>query len=272
MALKTLLFFSLTFFVSTSALSQVVATVGNTKITLKDFQSKYDQIKQQTINPPTPDIFLEDLIRFEMGVQEARKKNLQDDPDVQERFRQELYKALIEKAIGDSVAKIKVNEAELLSYYKKNPELRTSHILIEYKENATDKEKAIALKRAKEIYDEVKKSKKPFEQLVKLYTDDTLSKSSGGDIGYQSRLTLVPSYYETALKMKVGDIRGLVETRYGYHIIKLTGRRTYDQANKRQIRAAVFDEKRKDLFDNYFAKLKRTYKIKSNKSLVEKVK
>ncbi|MCB0357525.1 MAG: peptidyl-prolyl cis-trans isomerase, partial [Bdellovibrionales bacterium] len=153
-----------------------------------------------------------------------------------------------------------------------NPELRTSHILVEIKPGASKQQIAEAEKRAKEIYEEVRRSKRPFEELVKLYTDDTMSKTTGGDIGYQSRVTLVPTYYDTAKNMKVGEVRGIIRTIYGFHIIKLTGRRDYQQANKRQIRAAVFDEKRKILFDKYFEGLKRKYTIKKNAQAINKIK
>jgi hypothetical protein len=89
------------------ATAQVVAKVGSSEITLKDFKAKYDDVKRQTVNPPTPEIFLDDLIRFEMGVQEAEKRNLSTDPQVRERLRQELYKALIDKEISAQVGGMK---------------------------------------------------------------------------------------------------------------------------------------------------------------------
>ncbi len=249
-----------------------IATVGKKPITLKAFQTKIDDIRKQTVNPPTPSEFLEDLVRFEVGVQEAEKKNLQNDPLVQERIRQELYKALVEKAIGEKVSKIKVVDGEMQKYYQKYPEIRTSHILIEVKPNATEEEKKIARERGEQILKEVKESKRPFEDLAKLYSDDSLSKNSGGDIGYQSRVTLVPPYYDAAIKLKQDSVDGLFPSQHGYHIIKFTGRRNYEQANKRQIRAAVFDEKRKVIFDQYFKNLKSQYKIEVNQDLLSKVK
>ncbi|MCB0408342.1 MAG: peptidylprolyl isomerase [Bdellovibrionales bacterium] len=250
----------------------IVATVGSKKITLKEFNNKYNEVKKNTINAPEPEVFLEDLIRYEMGLQEAKKKNLEKDPIVQERFNQELYKALLEKQIGNEVAKIQVNEKEMRAYYTKNPEVRLSHILVEFKPDASEKEKAEAKKRALELYEEVKKSKRPFEDLVKLYSDDSLSKNTGGDIQYQSRVTIVPPIYEAALKMNIGSIKGLIETQYGYHIIKLTGKRSYQQANKRQIRAAVFDMKRKHIFDKYFNGLSKKYSVKRNTQALKSVK
>lgn len=256
---------------SMAASAQVVAVAGNTKITLKEFKEKYEAIKKEAINPPSPELFLEDLIRYEIGVQEAEKRGLQKDPMVQERIKQEVYKALIEKELGKKVDAIKVTESEMRSYYKKNPELRSSHILIEFKPDANEKQREEALKRANDILGEVKKSKRPFEELVKLYSDDSLSKLNGGDINYQTRLSVVPTYYDTLANMKVGQISGPVRTIYGYHIVKLTGIRSYQQAQKSAIRRAVFDEKRKDLFNAYFAKLKKNYTVKTDTSLLKSV-
>lgn len=247
----------------------VVAQVGNKKITVEEFNRKLTEVKAQTLNPPTKAQFLEDLIRYEVGLQEAEKKGFEKDPIVQERMKQELYKALLEKELGEKVQKISVSDKEMQEYYKKNPELRTSHILIEFKPGSTAEQKAEAKKRAAEIYEEVKKSKRPFEELVKLYSDDPLSKQAGGDVGWQSRMTLVPAYYDAAFGMKIGEVKGLIETQFGFHIIKLTERHSFENANKRQLRAAVFDEKRRLTFNDYFEKVKKSYNIKTNTKLIE---
>lgn len=248
---------------------EVVAQVGTKRITLNEFNKKYNEVRSQTINPPTKQQFLEDLVRYELGLQEAEKRNLEKDPLVQDRVRQELYKALLEKDLGQQVQKIQVSEAEMKAWYAKNPEIRTSHILIEVKSGATPEQRVEAQKRAQEIYKEVRGSKRSFEELVRLYSDDPLSKQAGGDVGWQSRVTLMPSYYEAVLGMKVNEIKGLIETPFGFHIIKLTGRRGYEEANKRQIRAAVFDEKRKNAFNAYFERLKKQYSIKTNPSALK---
>ncbi len=248
---------------------EVVATVGTKKITMEDFNKKYDQVRARAINPPTKQQFLEDLVRFEIGLQEAEKKNLEKDPAVQQRMREELYKALLEKELAQKVEKIQVTDKEMEAYYKKSPEIRLSYILIDLKPGATAEQKAEAKKRATEIYDEVKKSKRPFEELVKLYSDDTLTKQTGGDAGWQSRVTIPPNVYDTIASMKTGEVRGLIEVPYGYQIVKVTGRRAYENANKRALRAAVFDEKRKDLFNAYFEGLKKSYPVKLNSKLIE---
>lgn len=257
---------------SGGAHAQTLATVGGSKITVEEFNRRLDEIKKQAVNPPTPEQFLEDMVRFKVGVQEAEKMKLANDPLVKERFDQVLYNSLLEKQLGAKIDAIKITDNEMKEFYKKNPEVRLAHILIDVKPNATLEEREAAKKRAQEIYDDVKKSKRPFEELVKLYSDDIPTKEMGGDIGYQSRVTLVPVIYDTAMNMRIGEVRGLLDTKFGFHILKLIDRRSYDLADKRQIRAALFDEKRAKIFNDYFKKLKKQYKIEINRDALKSVK
>lgn len=269
------LFFSALFLISTFAFAQngaqVVATVGSKKITLDEFNKKYKEVTAQVlVNPPSRKVFLEDMVRYEVGVQEARKRNLEKDPIVIDRINQEIYKALLEKELGKKVQENSVSEAEMKSWYAKNPQIRLSDILIEVKPGATEAQRGEAKKRADEILVEIKKSKRPFEELVRLYSDDTTTKNLGGDVGWQSRITLIPTYYDSASALKVGEVTSnLVETPFGFHILKLTGRRSYEEATKREVRMAVFDEKRKTVFDEFFNKIKKQYTINVNTKLVE---
>ncbi len=265
---KLLSLFIILTFLSTPLFAQeeknVVATIGNRKITKDEFERRFKEVSTKTVNPPPRDLFLEDLVRYEVGVQEAQKRGLEKDPVVQERIRQVLYVDLVEKELGKKADDIDVTEKELQNFYSKNPEVRTSHILIELKTNANRKEKDAAKNRALKIYNEIKKSdKKPFEQLAKLYSDDVVSKKNGGDIGWHTSITLVPEYYQAAIRLNMNQTSALVETMYGYHIIKLTGKRSYQDADKVKLRAAVFEIKKKVMFDNLFNKLKAQYTIKT---------
>lgn len=249
--------------------SPIVATIGSKTITLDEFNKRYDQVTKRTLNPPPKKPFLEDLIRYEVGIQEAEKRNLQNDPLIAERLREQMYTGLVEKDLADKISAIKVNDDDMKAYYSKNPEIKTSHILIEVKAGATAEERAIAKKRAEEINAEVHKSKKPFEALVKLYTDDLVTKNTGGDVGYQTRSSVLPPYYEAALKLKTGEISDVVETPFGFHIIKSFGRHTYADANKKLIRTAVFENKKLVIFNDYFDKLKKHYKISVNQDVIK---
>ncbi len=255
------------------AQAQVLATVGNQKITVKDFNKKLADVRMASpLNTPTPEQFLEDLIRFEIGVQEAQKIKLQNDPMVKERMKQALYGVLLEKKLGAKVEGIKISEGELKAYYKNNPDLHLAHILIDVKPNATSQEREVAKRRALEILEEVKASKRPFAELVKLYSDDIPTKEFGGDIGFQSRATLSPEIYSFAQGMSKGQIKGLVETQFGYHILQLVDRRSYELADKRQIRLSLFESKRAQIFNNYFNSVKKKYKVSVDAKALQSLK
>ncbi|MEK6627826.1 MAG: peptidylprolyl isomerase [Bdellovibrionota bacterium] len=249
----------------------VVATVGTKKITRAEFNKRYAEVTSQVLaNPPSKKVFLEELVRYELGVQEARKRGLEKDPIVQDRINQEIYKVFLEKELGKKVEDSTVTDSEMRAWYNNNPQIRLSDILIEVKPGATKEQREEARKRGNEILSEVKKSKRPFEELVRLYSDDITTKNLGGDIGWQSRVSLVPSYYNAANSLALNEITSdLVETPFGFHIIKLVGRRSYDEASKREVRMAVYDVKRKAVFDAFFDKIKKNYKINVNSSLVD---
>lgn len=246
----------------------IVATIGPRKITVEDFNRRFNEVRNAE-NAPTKKQFLEEMVRYEMGLAEALKQGLDKDPIYLERARSELYKTYLEKELGASAQKISITDKEMEEFYKKNPEIRFSHIVIEVKPGATAEQRKEAKGRADEILKEVKKSKRPFEELVKLYSDDLVTKPIGGDAGFQSRLTLTPHFYETLMKMDTNEISQLVETPFGFHIVKVTARRTYADADKRQVRMGVHNEKRLSLFNQHFDKLKKNYPTSVNAKLIE---
>ena len=250
-----------------AAHAQTLATVGGTKITVDDFQKRLGEVRAKVVTPPSNEDFLEDLIRYEIGLQEARRLKLPEDPVIKERFDQVLYNSLLEKELGPKLDKVTVREPEMKTFYRSNPELHLAHILIDVKEDASVEDRAAARRRAQENLDEVRRSRRPFDELVKLYSDDPTTKDNAGDLGYQSRATLAPEIYDLALKMTPGQIKGPIESRDGFHILKLIDRRPYDLADKRQVRSALIDHARVELFNDFFARLKsqKDHRVEINK-------
>ena len=68
------------FFANTSVQAQVVAKVNDKNITLKEFNDKYEDIRNKVINPPTPKEFLEDLVRFERFMEDLKGSGISDIP------------------------------------------------------------------------------------------------------------------------------------------------------------------------------------------------
>lgn len=129
----------------------------------------------------------------------------------------------------DSVAAgINVSEDDLRSYYQENQarlgskeERRARHILIQASKEAPAAERAKAKARAEELLAQVRKNPAVFAELAKKYSDDKSSAANGGDLGFFARGTMVKPFEDAVFALKKGDLSGVVESDFGYHIIEL---------------------------------------------------
>ncbi len=130
----------------------------------------------------------------------------------------------------DTVTKTIVpNDSDLRTYYEQNASRmagaetrRASHILITAGKDmpVTDRQKAKA--RAEELLAQVKKAPNTFADIAKKNSQDPGSAVNGGDLDFFARGAMVKPFEEAAFAMKTGDISDVVESDFGYHIIKLT--------------------------------------------------
>jgi peptidyl-prolyl cis-trans isomerase D len=123
-----------------------------------------------------------------------------------------------------------VGADEIKAYYESNisrygePEQRrASHILIAFKGGAGDAEKAKVRERAAQILAQVRKSPGSFAELARKNSEDPGSASKGGDLEFFSRGMLTRPFEDAAFRLKPNQISDLVESDYGFHIIKITG-------------------------------------------------
>lgn len=118
---------------------------------------------------------------------------------------------------------VKQDYEENAAKYQGNEQRQASHILIGFNSTANAAEKAAAKEKAESVLAQVKANPKSFEKLAIEFSQDTGSAGKGGDLGSFGRGAMVKPFEDAAFSMKVGDISGLVESEFGYHIIKLTG-------------------------------------------------
>ena len=256
---------------SFTAQAKTIAKVGNVSISAADFNKSYSEALSQgaSLNRlPTKNEHLQDMIKFELGLIEAEKTNLKANPLVKKALELELYKGLLEINLAKSVSKIKVSKSDLKSYYKNNPFIRSSHIFIRFPKSPSATQVAEAKKRADKIYNSVITQKKPWSVQVRKFTDDTQTKTKGGDLGYHGPTSLYEGYYSTLKKLSINNISQPVRGLFGFHIIKKTGQLSYERADKNAIQLTVFNKKRYQVMDKYFQKLKSKYKVSINKDLL----
>ena len=125
------------------------------------------------------------------------------------------------------IDEVTFDENELDKYHRRHLEqfeilekIKASHILIKVDEGADeavrDEKKAFAEKLLEEV-----KAGKDFAELARVNSDDTASAVKGGNLGYFTRGSMVKPFEQAAFNMKPGDISEVVETTFGYHIIKV---------------------------------------------------
>ena len=128
------------------------------------------------------------------------------------------------------VSKIAVKPTDLTSYYEKNPDqfkqpesVRASHILVIVPPESDVKTRA-SLKARAEAALKAAKAGQDFATLAQKYSQDG-SAQKGGDLGFFPRGQMVPAFETAAFALKPGEVSDLVETQFGYHVIKVTDRR-----------------------------------------------
>jgi peptidyl-prolyl cis-trans isomerase D len=137
------------------------------------------------------------------------------------------YLVLSQSVLEEGVA---IDEALARKYFDENqaqfqePEQRrASHILIKLDAGADAAAKTAARQRAEDLLAEIRKTPAKFGDLARVHSQDPGSGANGGDLGVFSRDMMVKPFADAVWTMQPGQIHDLVETQFGYHIIRLDG-------------------------------------------------
>jgi parvulin-like peptidyl-prolyl isomerase len=250
-----------------------VAQINDKKISVEEFNKRFEQNSQLVPGQkPTKSDVLKNVIYFELATQEARRLNLHRDDDLREQFDILLYQALIRKNVQPKIDQLKIAEKDVREYYEASPLLRTQHIILLTRPDMSTNEVNAVRNRATKILGELRQGKGTFDSFVEKYSEGPSAKT-GGDVDWGARHKLLPEYYEAALGLKkVGDVSEVVATPYGFHIIKLTGRRPYkeiDSIYKDFIIRTLKEQRGQAVYDEYFEGLRKKARVVVNEDLVK---
>jgi peptidyl-prolyl cis-trans isomerase C len=204
------------------ALAQLVSSEllyqAGQKLTVKDVDKKVDErIAQSKARFPSADDFDKAIKALDMSEGELREYTRRD--------------LVIANFIDQQITpKIKVSEEESRKFYEQNIDkfkqeeaVRASHILCGVDAKATAEEK----KKAREKAEKLRKELAGGADFATLAKDNSSCPSSqqGGDLGYFSKGQMVPPFEQAAFALKPGEISDIVETQFGYHIIRVTDKK-----------------------------------------------
>lgn len=224
------------------------------------------------------------IIDNEVAYQDAQKQNIKiEDSEVNEKFDQlkdalntnPLYKEKLEKAgvtedfFKEQIKKdlavakykenfikdIKISDKEMEAYYNNHKdqfnveEVKASQILISTldKDNkeVSKEEKEKLKEKAQGVLDKIKNNE-DFANLAKEYSDDKNSGKDGGDLGYFAKSDKNVEFTKEVFKLDTNQVSNLIETPYGYHIVKVTDKRSATKSfedSKDDIKAKILNEK-----------------------------
>jgi peptidyl-prolyl cis-trans isomerase C len=186
-------------------------------------------------------------------------------------FKQQMKKGLTyEKFVDHQVGPVEINDADALNYYKENEEdynkpeeVRASHILIKVAQSATEEEKAAAKAKIEKLLKELKGGA-DFATLAR-ENSDCPSRVKGGDLGFFERGSMVKPFEDAAFGMQPGQMSDVVETQFGYHIIKITERKPAGQTPFEKVKADIIKTlqqvKKGESFRQYINKLRAEAKV-----------
>lgn len=240
-----------------------LAEVNGTVITTEDFKLEIDRLppylKPMVQSGEGKKELLDSMIIREIILEQAMKDGIDKDKEVAERMEDLRKRLIVETYLKKKVeTDAKISDADLKKFYDENKDkfkageqVKASHILVKSEKEAQD------------ILVQLKGGAQ-FDELAKKFSTDSTA-SKGGDLGWFSKGAMVPEFDKVAFSLKEGEVSGIVKTQFGFHLIKLTGKRPAGIAPfeevREQIKANLLPTKQQEIFAKMKDELKKNAKV-----------
>jgi peptidyl-prolyl cis-trans isomerase SurA len=210
---------------------------------------------------------LDEVMRRNAATKEDLEKALTVEGLTLETFKKQIEKNLQRQKLIHWSVKVeeKAGEKELREFYQKNigryrtkETYRPGQILFVIPKEATPEEVREIRKKCQKVLERVKKGE-DFGEMALLYSEDSSNKDHG-DLGFFKKGELLPAFEREALRLKVGEVSGILRTEFGFHIIKLLDRKgtaplSFEEVTER-VRADYYDGEMEKAFKQFLSTLK----------------
>jgi len=242
--------------------ARVLATVSGQNITEADVDRMIATLGQRGQNYRTPEgraIILEQLINQKLLLIDATRNLYEREPAFKAELARVKEDLLVNYAVNKAVENVRVSDEETKKFYDENPDqfqgeasVNASHILVDDEELA------------KEILAKIQAGEISFEDAAKAHSSCP-SSAEGGCLGDFGRGQMVPEFDEACFTMEVGELRGPVQTQFGYHLIKLNSKTDAQpvpyETMKEQIRAKLVGDKQQAAYQSKINQLRILYPV-----------
>ena len=244
----------------------VVAKIGERKITMSDFKRVVDYLdaerqKMLETNPQLKETVLRQFIQSMVISDLAKQKGFDRIPEIKNQLQFFSDNFLANEYLKREVAqKVTVSDDEVKTYYDSHKDefktqemVKARHILVRVENAASEDEKKKAKDKA-EMYLKKIMDGEDFAKMAAEVSDDPGSKAKGGDLGFFPKGRMVKSFEDAAFALKPGETSGIVETQFGFHIIKVEDKKeptieSFDAVKERIKQKLAQDRTRKELTD-----------------------
>jgi len=210
---------------------------------------------------------LDEVKRRNRATQEQLENALSTEGLTLEGYKKRIEKSLQRKRLISLAVKIETTagEKEFREFYQKNIDhyrinetFRPAHILFVIPKEATPEEVRGIRKKCENVLRKVRGGD-DFGEMALLYSQDASSKSRG-DLGYFRKGELLPAFEREALRLKVGEVSGVVRTEFGFHLLKLLDRKgveplPFEEVNAK-VQADYYDVEMEKALKQYLSTLK----------------
>jgi len=209
-------------------------------------------------NPQGRAKILEQLIDQALFLTDARKNMLEYDPAFKQQLARMKDDLLVQFAISKTIERVTVNETEIKKFFDENPDqfagqptVSASHILVDDEAKANELMQAI-------------RDGASFEETAKA-NSSCPSGQNGGSLGEFGRGQMVKEFDEACFEMEVGELRGPIKTQFGYHIIRLDGKKDAEPMKFSDVHDAIrehlLNEKRSQAYQSKVNQMKIMYPV-----------
>lgn len=242
---------------------KILATVHGRNITENDLVDLLSRLDRQTAarfqSEEGKKQLLDELVKQELMLLDALNKGFDKEVEFLNEMEKVRISLLKQYAAGKALSGVEVSEEETKAYYDENQaefqnpaEVNASHILVATKEEAENVVNELA-------------AGKTFEAAATEFSSCP-SAAKGGDLGWFGQGMMVPEFETAAFALGENEVSGPVESQFGWHVIKLTGRRdaavmAFDEV-KSEILRKLHGEKQEDVFTAYMNTLTGQYEVK----------